>query len=98
MNAVYYTISTCVNVWACSPRAKYWDSYIVGGHCLDRYAIFTATAGFSIFSDIAILILPSWSIWQLRISLRKKTQMFLMMAAGLLYVYYHTIQLKEMSS
>lgn len=82
---LYYTIGTSFTIWGCSPRAKYWNPFIEG-HCVNQHAVVKAAASFNISSDVLILLLPSWSIWQLHVSLRKKLQIFAMMAMGLLYV------------
>ncbi|KAF2871123.1 hypothetical protein BDV95DRAFT_573330 [Massariosphaeria phaeospora] len=84
LNGVYYTIGTALVIWACNPREKIWNPFIPGGRCLDSTAVFRTAASFNIFSDVSILILPSLSIWQLHVPFKKKVEIFLLLALGLL--------------
>ncbi|PSN69522.1 hypothetical protein BS50DRAFT_522144 [Corynespora cassiicola Philippines] len=83
LNGIFYTIATFLTIFACSPREKIWDPFIVGGHCMDYNALITTAAAFNIWSDTMILILPIRSIWKLRIPIRKKICIVLLLGLGL---------------
>ncbi|KAL8967871.1 MAG: hypothetical protein Q9183_002727, partial [Haloplaca sp. 2 TL-2023] len=83
ITAIYYTISTCTTIWACSPREKMWNPLITKGHCLDNNILVLFTCLFNIVSDIAILVLPARSVWRLQIPLRKKIAIVSLFAIGL---------------
>lgn len=81
---VYYTISTGTTIFACSPREKIWNPLIEEGHCLDKNFGVFFTCLFNIVSDVIILILPAWTVWKLQIPRRKKINIVLIFATGLL--------------
>lgn len=56
------------------------------GKCIDAAAVVTAGAGFSIFEDIVIILLPVRELKSLQLSLRKRLAVMAMFALGSLYV------------
>ncbi|KAJ5638743.1 hypothetical protein N7528_001133 [Penicillium herquei] len=45
-------------IFACTPIQKGWDSSITTGHCVNRSALYIATAAFNIASDLALIVVP----------------------------------------
>ena len=82
--AIYYTITTCVTMFACSPLEKIWNPLIERGHCLDNNMGVLITCVFNIVSDIVILLLPARSVWLLPIPRRKKISIVSLFAIGVL--------------
>ncbi|KAL8925179.1 MAG: hypothetical protein Q9208_003684 [Pyrenodesmia sp. 3 TL-2023] len=82
---VYSVISEAFTIFQCSPRAKMWDPLIEGGHCIDNSNAGQVVTGFvNITTDVAILVLPARTVWKLRIPRRKKFEIILLFATGLL--------------
>lgn len=84
VTGVYYTISSFITMFACSPREASWNPLIASAKCLDNNMLTLITAAFNIVSDIAILILPARGVWKLRIPTKKKIGIVLLFALGLL--------------
>lgn len=85
LNLVYYIVSTCVSIWACSPREKIWND-LVPGKCLSNDTMIFITCVWNMLSDVAILIAPASSVLKLKVALRKKLGIILLFATGLLCV------------
>ena len=82
--ATFYTITTLLTIFACTPREKIWNSLKVDGHCMNYRAIIVSTAIFNIISDLAILLLPVHTIWKLQIPTRKKVAISWLFCTGLM--------------
>lgn len=83
-STVFYTTTTFLTIFACTPQEKIWNRMYVGGHCIfqtTRGVIF-ATAIFNIISDVAILLLPITTVWKLRIPMGKKVGISLLFGTG----------------
>lgn len=57
---------------SCLPIAFNWDKTIVGGHCLNQPPLWYFMAGFTIVTDIAVLILPMPVLRSLHLPKRQK--------------------------
>ncbi|PVI02226.1 hypothetical protein DM02DRAFT_589804 [Periconia macrospinosa] len=79
---VFYIITTILTVYACSPREKIWNKLLVGGKCLNYRGIILSTAIFNIASDVAILMLPVHTVWNLRIPRKKKIAICFLFGTG----------------
>lgn len=80
-NLVFYIISMAVSTWACTPREKSWND-LVEGTCLNNNAMIMITFLWNICSDIVILLLPTWTVWKLRIPTRKRVGIVGLFATG----------------
>lgn len=70
-------------VFACKPLAASWDPTLAQtAECIDRGAIYVATAGIGIFTDIVLLSLPLPIVVSLNIPLRQKIILVLLFAIG----------------
>lgn len=72
LNLAFYSIGTLVEIFACTPREKFWDVTITTGHCIDRNAINVASSAVNSCSDFITLLLPQKAIWDLQMPLRRK--------------------------
>lgn len=81
-NLIFYLVDTLVLVFSCTPRAKI-NHPELPGHCLNSQANFVVTGGWNVFSDFSILTLPLSSIWNLKMSTRRKVQISAVFATGL---------------
>ncbi|KAI9674529.1 MAG: hypothetical protein M1817_001867 [Caeruleum heppii] len=73
---VYMTGYHCAIVFAimfgCSPISKYWDVTITTGHCINLPALGIAGASFSVMTDVIILTLPMYTVWNLKLPTRQR--------------------------
>jgi hypothetical protein len=58
--------------FACKPIRMSYDITFTDGSCIDREALFKATAIFAIITDIFIILIPIPMVITLHLSLRKK--------------------------
>jgi hypothetical protein len=89
---VWITMIVCVGssmgiffslLFACKPLSASWDPTLAQtAECLDRGAIYVATAGIGIFTDIILLALPIPTVLGLSIPLRQKVILVLLFAVG----------------
>ncbi|CAI6340150.1 unnamed protein product [Periconia digitata] len=85
---------------ACWPREKIWNDR-APGRCIDTNASMISTSALNVVSDFAILILPIWSVLQLRMPVRRKIGVSAVFAtgvfsciAGVLRMWYTSILFK----
>lgn len=82
-----------VVVFQCSPVHMYWDHHktdkLVGGKiiknnhaCIDRASFSLSTAGISVLTDVAILLVPIAMIWNLRMPIRRKLAVVFVFSLG----------------
>jgi hypothetical protein len=81
--AMFYFTTMLLTIFACTPREKIWNKLHVGGHCMNYRAIIMSTAIFNVVSDLAILLLPVRTVWNLQIPIRKKIAISLLFGTGL---------------
>lgn len=65
----------------CVPVKAVWDTNI-HAKCIDLQALIYAGAGFSIFEDFVIMLLPIPELKSLNLDSRKKVALFFMFALG----------------
>ncbi|KAH8698007.1 hypothetical protein BGW36DRAFT_281749, partial [Talaromyces proteolyticus] len=56
---------------SCIPRAKLWDPELPG-HCISSTSSIIASSVINIVSDVTILILPVFAVWQLQLPVKSK--------------------------
>jgi hypothetical protein len=83
VNTIAYTIFFFLYVFACTPREKIWN-FATPGTCLDLNKLHMGTGFANVISDIEAFVVPVWAIWQLRLTVRKKLEVFAVFAIGAL--------------
>lgn len=83
-NGIFYISTTFIAIFPCSPREAFWKPFIEDSRCVNTDIHILFVFSYNILSDIIILILPSRAVWKLRISTRKKANIVLLFAIGLL--------------
>uniref|UniRef100_A0A8H7K6U7 Rhodopsin domain-containing protein n=1 Tax=Bionectria ochroleuca TaxID=29856 RepID=A0A8H7K6U7_BIOOC len=68
--------------FACKPIKMAYDITVTVGTCIDRPAVFKATAAFGIITDVLIFLIPIPMVVTLRLSRRKKICLLVMFAIG----------------
>ncbi|KAF6239014.1 hypothetical protein HO173_002886 [Letharia columbiana] len=71
VNGIFYIVYAFIPIFLCFPRSKIWSPE-AAGHCLDVNDLYLASAIFNVLSDIAMLSLPIYLIWNLQMSTRRK--------------------------
>jgi hypothetical protein len=69
-------------IFACKPIQKGYDITITDGTCIDRAAVYKATAAFGIITDVLIFLVPTPMIISLHLSRSKKAGLFVLFAIG----------------
>ena len=59
-------------IFACSPVQKSWDVSITSGSCINKPAVYLATAVTNTFSDLVLLLIPIRVVWGLHMRLVQK--------------------------
>jgi|SRR5690242_21848376 len=81
---IVYTFFTFWTMFYCKPRRFIWDKLVPGGKCYDVNDIILSQGAFNMASDIVILFLPTFSLWQLNVPLARKMFITLLFATGLM--------------
>ena len=70
------------NIFACSPITKFWDLTLTTGSCINRLALYRATAVFGIITDVMVFVIPIPMVVGLQMSRRKKAGLIFIFAIG----------------
>jgi len=73
-------------IFACSPLQKSWDGTILGGSCINRPAVYLATAITNTVSDIVLILIPVKIVWGLRMRLIPKLGVVVIFGIGCLTI------------
>lgn len=83
LTALYYSITTFVFAFQCSPINKAWMAP-EPGTCMNIFLLEAVQAGVNVLSDIAIVILPIWAILRLHTTLRRTFELIAVFSCGIL--------------
>ncbi|KAI0139584.1 integral membrane protein [Hypoxylon sp. NC0597] len=78
----YMVATTASSIWQCTPISRAWDKS-VPGTCISITGNWYANAGFSIGTDIAILVLPMQPIYQSNLPTKQKWALMIVFALGI---------------
>ncbi|KFZ00988.1 hypothetical protein V501_10303 [Pseudogymnoascus sp. VKM F-4519 (FW-2642)] len=90
---LYTSIITLVMFFHCSPIRRAFDFKTLRGHCLDAGALYIATAGANIATDLVLFLLPTPVILKLQMSKAQKVGFILIFAIGSLTIATSCIRL-----
>lgn len=79
---IYSVVTACLLIFPCRPFARAWDATITTGSCINRPAVYVATAVSNIVTDVFILIIPIPMVIKLKIPLQQKLGLGCMFAVG----------------
>jgi hypothetical protein len=82
-NVAYYVAFTFLQIFACNPRARFWDWTIVEGECIDIFAINVSGAVVCLVSDLAILHIPQRALMKLNMPRSKVWGLSALFAIGI---------------
>lgn len=80
---MFYLISTFFEIFACSPREKFWNRWIEG-RCFNVDVIQITATSVNSLSDFIILFLPQAVIWRLQMSFQNKVRISAVFLTGFL--------------
>ena len=80
---MFYAISTFFEIFACSPRKKFWNP-LIDGHCFNVDVIQITATSVNSVSDFIILFLPQAVIWRLQMSFQNKLKISAVFFTGFL--------------
>ncbi|KAH8885386.1 hypothetical protein GQ53DRAFT_606171, partial [Thozetella sp. PMI_491] len=83
---VYCIVASFVSVFQCTPLQRAYDKSIPG-HCIDNTKNWYANAGFSISTDIIILLLPLPMVWALQVPITQKVALAFIFTLGIFVVF-----------
>lgn len=83
--ASYLTASVTATIFQCQPVMRAFDKSLEGT-CIDMAKFWFANAGFSIATDIIILLLPMPLVWRLEVPTAQKVALMAVFAVGLFVV------------
>ncbi|KAH7124762.1 hypothetical protein EDB81DRAFT_872415 [Dactylonectria macrodidyma] len=75
--AIFFAI-----IFACKPLQKNWKASMSGGTCINRPAIYVATAALGILTDLVLLVMPIPMIVRLQMPSPQKTGLILLFIIG----------------
>lgn len=78
----YSTATAALLIFSCRPYARAWDATITTGSCINRPALYVATAVSNIVTDLFILIIPIPMVVKLKIPPQQKIGLASMFAVG----------------
>ncbi|KAI9687152.1 MAG: hypothetical protein M1822_002563 [Bathelium mastoideum] len=81
------------SIFACRPIAMGWDSTITDGNCINRPAMYEATAAFGVIVDCLIISIPIPMVLHLQMSRNKKAGLILMFVLGSITVITSFVRL-----
>ena len=81
-NTGFYICFIIVPAALCNPRSKIWTP-AEPGQCLNINKLYLASAIFNLVSDICMLSVPVYLVWQLKMSVRRKVGISAIFLTGL---------------
>ncbi|KAI1377141.1 hypothetical protein F4677DRAFT_459487 [Hypoxylon crocopeplum] len=78
----YMLATTASSIWQCTPISRAWDKS-VPGTCISITGNWYANAGFSIATDVAILVLPMQPIFRSSLPKKQKWALVIVFALGI---------------
>lgn len=84
---IVFNVLICITMSApaafgCHPISFFWDTTIVGGHCIEQQKLYTVNTALNVTMDFAILILPIPLVWKTQMPLKKRLVVIGLFALG----------------
>ncbi len=71
----------------CRPISALWDKDVVGAKCINFILFFKLSGVMNILADVAIMLLPAYTVWNLHASTARKAGIGLVFLSGSLLVF-----------
>ena len=85
LNTSFYICYLVIPILACRPRIRIWQPNHPGT-CINVFILYIVSSVLNALSDIAMLAVPLWRIWNLGISRSRKLGISAIFLSGALYV------------
>ncbi|TVY15619.1 hypothetical protein LARI1_G005456 [Lachnellula arida] len=83
INTSWFIACFFISIFQCNPRERIWNP-TVKGTCLNYQKYILVTAIFNCTSDVLMLFFPLFSVWNLRMSMKRKIGISAIFLVGLL--------------
>ncbi|KAF2127168.1 hypothetical protein P153DRAFT_344544 [Dothidotthia symphoricarpi CBS 119687] len=81
LNICFAIAAPLVCTFQCDPVAKYWDNAIPG-KCIDAGAYTVSTSSIVLATDVLILIMPTWILYNLKMPFARKLMVIAFLSFG----------------
>ncbi|KAF1969013.1 hypothetical protein BU23DRAFT_654024 [Bimuria novae-zelandiae CBS 107.79] len=85
INGIYMIISTIVALVPCLPLRKKWHPEIPGT-CMDGASYVVGVVSIMLFTDVLVLLMPSWIIWDFQMPLKRKVVTISFLSFGFILI------------
>ncbi|KAI1209623.1 uncharacterized protein F4807DRAFT_84421 [Annulohypoxylon truncatum] len=83
-NIIYYVSGTFIEIFRCTPRQKFWDPLFEDGSCPVNIEANNFSSGIlNLISNLAILAVPQWVIWNLQMTTAKRAGISFLFLIGI---------------
>ncbi|KAK3321819.1 hypothetical protein B0H66DRAFT_619013 [Apodospora peruviana] len=79
---VWGVIFTFIFIFLCDPVSQRWTLERIG-HCMDQILVLKSLIMTNVLTDMMIIILPMWTVWQLQMRMTEKISLLGCFAIGL---------------
>ncbi|RYP72333.1 hypothetical protein DL771_004307 [Monosporascus sp. 5C6A] len=93
----YMVAAIALSIWQCSPVARAWDKSLPGT-CIDITANWYTNAGFSIATDVVILMLPMFPIYQSQLPHSRRLALMAVFALGIFATITSILRMRTLDS
>jgi hypothetical protein len=83
VSVLFYTACVFVEIFACIPRSKIWNTFDKGT-CVNVFIVPFVTGVFNLILDVVMLVMPLSVIWRLHLSRPKKIAVSMLFGVGTL--------------
>ncbi|PVH95474.1 hypothetical protein DM02DRAFT_632819 [Periconia macrospinosa] len=84
INGLFTIVAPFVCAFQCSPVSKFWDRKKPGS-CLDAQGYTYGTISIVLATDVAVLIMPTWILYNLQMPFRRKAMYIAFMSFGIAF-------------
>jgi len=79
---IWGLVFTFVFIFLCDPVSQQWTLQRIG-HCMDQITMLKCLIMTNVLTDLMIVILPMWTVWQLQMRMAEKVAVLSCFAIGL---------------
>ena len=90
--ALYTSIIALMIFFQCDPVRKAYDVRVKEGKCLNAGALYIATAGTNVVTDLILFVLPVPMVYRLRLGWAQKMGALLIFGIGSMYVIRYSLE------
>ena len=84
---LFYIATAIVEIWECTPREKIWNKSSPGT-CVDVSSLLNTSGLFNTITDLMVLLVPIKSVWNLRMTTKRKIGVAAVFTVGFTYALF----------